>query len=86
MVVEEYIYIYIYSSPHHTTPPPLLPVFTIGLRVSVDVKHHVYFTKRERERERGGGGGERDHRCKQLILWCNYVSHDARNSERLGQS
>ena len=32
----------------------------------------------------GGGGG--DHRCKQLILWCNYVSHDARNSERLGQS
>ena len=43
--------VYIYSSPHHTTPPPLLPVFTIGLRVSVDVKHHVYFTKRE-----GGGG------------------------------
>ena len=33
------------------------------------------FTKRERE-----GGG--DHRCKQLILWCNYVSHDARPSER----
>ena len=50
MVVEEYIYIY--SSPHHTTPPPLLPVFAIGLRVSVDVKHHVYFTKRW-----GGGGG-----------------------------
>ena len=50
MVVEEYIYIY--SSPHHTTPPPLLPVFTIGLGVSVDVKHHVY-------EERGGGGGER---------------------------
>ena len=47
------LYIYIYSSPHHTTPPPLLPVFTKGLRVSVDVKHHVYFTKRE-----GGGGGE----------------------------
>ena len=37
----------------------------------------------------GGGGGaggerERDHSCKQLILWCNYVSHDARPSERLG--
>ena len=79
MVGEEYIYIYILF-PHHITPAPLLPVFTIGLRVSVDVKHHVYFTKR------GGGGGERDHRCKQLILWCNYVSHDARNSERLGQS
>ena len=38
----------------------------------------------------GGGGGEgrreRDHRCKQLILWCSYVCHDARPSERLGQS
>ena len=34
-----------------------------------------------RERER-----ERDHRCKQLFLWCSYVSHDARPSERLGQS
>ena len=46
------------------------------------------FTKREREKEREGGGGERerDHRCKQLFLWCNYVSHDARPSERLGQS
>ena len=32
---------------------PLLPVPAIGLRVSVDVKHHVYFTKG------GGGEGER---------------------------
>ena len=64
--------------PSHDTTPPLLPVPTIGLRVSVDVKHHVYFTKRER-------GGGRDPRCKHLILWCNYVSHDTRPSERLGQ-
>ena len=49
MVGEEYIYILF---PHHITLTPLLPVFTIGLRVSVDVKHHVYFTKR-------GGGVER---------------------------
>ena len=28
-----------------------------GLRVSIDVKHHAYFTKREREREREGGAG-----------------------------
>ena len=28
-----------------------------GLRVSIDVKHHAYFTKREREREGGAGGG-----------------------------
>ena len=34
----------------HNTPSPS-PVSTIGLRVSVDVKHHVY--------KGGGGGGER---------------------------
>ena len=44
------IYIYIYTlPPPHNTPPPLQPVPTIGLRVSVDVKHHVYKE----------GGGER---------------------------
>ena len=48
-------YIYTLPPPHNTPPPPLLPVFTIGLRVSVDVKHHVYFTKRG-----GGRGGERE--------------------------
>ena len=26
------------------------------------------------------------HACVQLTLWCNYVSHDAIPSERLGQS
>ena len=77
-----WLLVYILSLfPNHITPPPLLPVPTIGLRVSVDVKHHVY---------KGGGGGggerERDRRCKQLILWCNYVGHDARPSEWLGQS
>ena len=35
----------------HNTPPPLLTVPAIGLRVSVDVKHHVY-------KGGGGGGGE----------------------------
>ena len=73
-----YSYICSPSSPSHNTPP-LLPVPTIALRVSVDVKSCG-----------GAGGGgrgverERDHSCKQLILWCNYVSHDARPSERLG--
>ena len=44
--------IYIYTlPPPRNTPPPLQHVPTIGLRVSVDVKHHVY-----EERERGGGG------------------------------
>ena len=46
----------------------------------------MFTLQREREGGGGGGGGERDHRCKQLILWCNYVSHEARPSERLGQS
>ena len=54
MVGEEYIYT---LPPPHNTPLLFLPVFTIGLRVSVDVKHHVYFTKRERGGG-GGGGGE----------------------------
>ena len=69
--------------PHHIIKPPILPVPAIGLRVSVDVNHHVYFTKGGGG---GGGGRERRHRCKQLILWCNYVSHHARPSERLGQN
>ena len=46
------MYIYILF-PHHTTPPPLQPVPTIGLRVSVDVKHHVYKEREGGERERG---------------------------------
>ena len=40
----------------------------------------------QREGGGGGGGGEIIDVKTELILWCSYVSHNARPSERLGQS